>query len=117
MEFSASDRSSRRYCLKFLIEIFQFISRCKLTHKLQKIGLNKKRGHSNQKYFWRCCLISYFCRPNNTVVVAQLVRASVCGTEGRGFEPHHPPEKGKDSKRIFALFYLSSSFLGQALKC
>jgi len=28
-----------------------------------------------------------------TVVVAQLVRASVCGTEGRGFEPHHPPKK------------------------
>lgn len=27
----------------------------------------------------------------HTVVVAQLVRASVCGTEGRGFEPHHPP--------------------------
>ncbi len=25
------------------------------------------------------------------VGVAQLVRASVCGTEGRGFEPHHPP--------------------------
>ncbi len=25
------------------------------------------------------------------VVVAQLVRASVCGTEGRGFEPRHPP--------------------------
>src|SRR5690606_12750678 len=27
-------------------------------------------------------------------------------TEGRGFEPHHPPEKGKDSKRIFALFFV-----------
>lgn len=26
------------------------------------------------------------------VVVAQLVRASVCGTEGRGFEPHLPPK-------------------------
>ncbi len=27
-----------------------------------------------------------------TVVdVAQLVRASGCGSEGRGFEPHHPP--------------------------
>lgn len=26
-------------------------------------------------------------------VVAQLVRASVCGTEGRGFEPHLPPNK------------------------
>ena len=23
--------------------------------------------------------------------VAQLVRASVCGTEGRGFETHHSP--------------------------
>lgn len=27
------------------------------------------------------------------VVIAQLVRASVCGTEGRGFEPHSPPLK------------------------
>ena len=27
------------------------------------------------------------------VVVAQLVRASVCGTEGRGFETHLPPRK------------------------
>lgn len=27
------------------------------------------------------------------VVVAQLVRASVCGTEGRGFEPHLPPQR------------------------
>ena len=25
------------------------------------------------------------------VVVAQLVRASDCGSEGRGFEPPHPP--------------------------
>lgn len=24
-------------------------------------------------------------------VVAQLVRASDCGSEGRGFESHHPP--------------------------
>jgi hypothetical protein len=27
------------------------------------------------------------------VVVAQLVRASDCDSEGRGFEPHHPPIK------------------------
>ncbi len=26
-------------------------------------------------------------------VVAQSVRASVCGTEGRGFEPHLPPQE------------------------
>ena len=25
------------------------------------------------------------------VVLAQLVRASDCGSEGRGFEPHTPP--------------------------
>jgi hypothetical protein len=29
------------------------------------------------------------------VVLAQLVRASVCGTEGRGFEPHIPPASRK----------------------
>jgi hypothetical protein len=37
--------------------------------------------------------------PLNMVVVAQLVRASVCGTESRGFEPRLPPifkiEKGR----------------------
>ncbi len=27
------------------------------------------------------------------VALAQLVRASVCGTEGRGFEPHKPPQR------------------------
>ncbi len=27
------------------------------------------------------------------VVVAQLVRALVCGTKGRGFEPRLPPKK------------------------
>lgn len=33
-----------------------------------------------------------FVALQNTVVVAQLVRVLVCGAEGRGFEPHHPPE-------------------------
>lgn len=27
------------------------------------------------------------------VVVAQLVRASDCDSEGRGFETHHPPKR------------------------
>ena len=30
------------------------------------------------------------------VGVAQLVRASGCGSEGRGFDPHHPPHKFLD---------------------
>lgn len=41
------------------------------------------------------------------MVVAQLVRASVCGAEGRGFEPHHPPYSLKS--RIcdfFLIFYM-----------
>lgn len=40
------------------------------------------------------------------VAIAQLVRASDCGSEGRGFETHWPP---KDSKfYIFTLeFFLS----------
>jgi hypothetical protein len=32
------------------------------------------------------------------VVVAQLVRASDCGSEGRGFEPHLPPIKKPELK-------------------
>ena len=48
-----------------------------------------------------------------TVVVAQLVRASVCGSEGRGFESHHPPQKRKPFDLIqkaflFILFYTNS---------
>ena len=35
------------------------------------------------------------------VVVAQLVRASVCGTEGRGFEPHLPPTKSFSKEELF----------------
>lgn len=38
------------------------------------------------------------------VIVAQLVRASDCGSEGRGFEPHLSP---LDEKRDFDLFRVS----------
>ena len=35
---------------------------------------------------------SYFRPPKSiTEALAQLVRASDCGSEGRGFEPHMPP--------------------------
>ena len=39
------------------------------------------------------------------VVVAQLVRASVCGTEGRGFEPHLPPTRRLS--KLLSLFLLT----------
>lgn len=38
------------------------------------------------------------------VVLAQLVRASVCGTEGRGFEPHIPPQVFEKQSEKTAFF-------------
>ena len=57
-------------------------------------------------------LILYFGLDNNIylylqtekmVVVAQLVRALVCGTGGRGFESRHPPLilKRLSEKKVF----------------
>ena len=43
------------------------------------------------------------------VGVAQLVRASDCGSEGRGFESHHPPQtKRKPNPRFTFSFYLQA---------
>jgi hypothetical protein len=39
------------------------------------------------------------------VVVAQLVRASDCGSEGRGFESHLPPKREKHRYGAF-LFWV-----------
>ena len=41
------------------------------------------------------------------VDVAQLVRASVCGAEGRGFESHLPPFKKKTCNYFAGLFNFS----------
>ena len=40
------------------------------------------------------------------VDVAQLVRVTDCGSEGRGFESHLPPEVGKpcSSKAFFVVY-------------
>ena len=45
------------------------------------------------------------------VVLAQLVRASDCGSEGRGFEPHTPPNLKKPVKiRFRAYFFMSKLY-------
>ena len=43
------------------------------------------------------------------VAVAQLVRASVCGAEGRRFEPGHPPKRQKPRRNsgLFLWGYFS----------
>ena len=42
----------------------------------------------------------------NMVDLAQLVRASDCGSEGRGFEPHIPPFISGNSSE-FSLFFVA----------
>ena len=51
------------------------------------------------------------------VDVAQLVRVTDCGSEGRGFESHLPPEQNKRSKEmsqsdifLFLWYYGANSF-------
>ena len=41
--------------------------------------------------------------------LAQLVRASDCGSEGRGFEPHIPPFISGNSSE-FSLFFMYNFF-------
>jgi hypothetical protein len=43
----------------------------------------------NRRYLLACDSSVYL--PTQTVVVAQLVRAPDCGSGGRGFETHLPP--------------------------
>lgn len=50
---------------------------------------------------------------SHTEVVAQLVRASDCGSEGRGFEPHLPPSLILNISFVHPSFF----FFCKALKC
>ena len=49
--------------------------------------------------------LKYLCtRKTNMVPVVQLVRASDCGSECRGFESHRAPCQSADNQTITALF-------------
>ncbi len=54
--------------------------------------------------------ILYLPPQKYTVVVVQPVRTSDCGSEGRGFESHHPPLKIK-ALEIPGLFLLFDEIL------
>lgn len=49
--------------------------------------------------------LSYICT-QKTVIVAQLVRASDCGSEGRGFETHHSPKESTLFESVLFILYL-----------
>ena len=50
---------------------------------------------------------------SNMVVVVQLVRASDCGSECRGFESHQPPKKAGIIYSCFSLFFYVSVHASQ----
>ena len=52
---------------------------------------------------------------NKTEGVAQLVRASVCGTEGRGFETPHPPSLNLVNKKCLQGFSFKTQSLNPEL--
>lgn len=54
--------------------------------------------------------IYIFAVPKQMVNVAQLVRALVCGTRGRGFEPHLSPFREDDQYFRLSSFLLSVLF-------
>ena len=45
------------------------------------------------------------------MVIAQLVRASDCGSEGRGFEPHWPPPIANKVYKVSTVAAGSADFI------
>ena len=62
-----------------------------------------ERLHNFASPFWRA--ISKVFSKLNMVDIAQLVSASDCGSEGRGFESHYPPHKNNPSALRRGCFY------------
>ena len=50
--------------------------------------------------FWRAKFL-WESAKQNMVDIAQLVSASDCGSEGRGFESHYPPHKKRTPSWVF----------------
>ena len=57
-------------------------------------------------------LCTAFKKCNNMVTVVQLVRASDCGSECRGFESLQSPKKKRNFSDDFPLFLLYTPFTG-----
>ena len=52
----------------------------------------------------RDCFLLFLQSNKKTVVVAQLVRASDCDSEGRGFEPPRLPQPKPNTQKGFGFF-------------
>ena len=59
---------------------------------------------ANGHYFTFAARQIFHYSHTHMVDVAQLVSASDCGSEGRGFDSHHPPHKNRRYLRISPVF-------------
>ena len=48
--------------------------------------------------------VQVLSRAPNMASLAQLVRASGCGSEGRGFEPHSSPQKDSENIEMTSIY-------------
>ena len=73
----------------------------------------KNNAEISKKRFILCIIKNYpylctaFKKCTNMVAVVQLVRASDCGSECRGFESHLPPAKEEIQKNIPLFFAIT----------
>ena len=76
-------------------------SPCRRFYRRKVFGCQQLRrfdllsGYFFKNFFAKVNNCAIFAPVIQMVVVAQLVRASVCGAEGRRFEPGHPPKRQK----------------------
>ena len=70
----------------------------------------KRQNICNIKNYPYLC--TAFKKCNNMVTVVQLVRASDCGSECRGFESLQSPKKKRNFSDDFPLFLLYTPFTG-----
>ena len=50
-------------------------------------------------------MLTFASQNKKMVSIAQLVRASDCGSEGRGFDPHCSPQQAGDFKSEISRFF------------
>ena len=71
------------------------------------------KAEKKQAFLWHIKYNLYLCtafkKCNNMVAVVQLVRASDCGSECRGFESHLPPHKKSSIILDYGGFYYSNA--------
>ena len=66
---------------------------------------HQRQPPSNQKPTTQNHKLFYIFDALKTVAVAQLVRASDCGSEGRGFETHQPPKPQQTCRGFLLMYY------------